>query len=870
MFVVTATLALDNQTHDRIVQNASAKSRKEAEKLASLHICHELASRGYLVQQSDMPRASTKRQRHVSEADQASKRPTTLERAIIENSIRQTASSMIASDAKRMHTHGQKDDEDLACDSDGEDANPCLPVDPELMHVAVTVPVKREKNAAASLPECSPGPAKALDPNSTPIFENLNIGIVQEATASKDSLDERANSARCGAPSPSTITSEDWFLQNPKLYLLRYSQQHGVEMNWQRHERGKPNSKQFFVALTVPRVDSTEPFFESASDRTKRQADFLVASAMCKRLVDANLLHKPAAEEASKTSRRRGDQVSSQKRPVALGRQVAGTGPQVVRTSDAARMPVPHQKGLLECCQQHALPGPVAICLPDNVVENLRSLAAVPIPTLKKGRSPAVAPSVFSDNYHANPFLSHTEDTRCWPDFDANSLELASDSAAELAGRCLPIFSRHTEIVQAIREHQTVLIIAEPGAGKSTQIIQYIIDDWARAECSSSCSIVQCVHSDLVAHTTAQYVAQSRAEDVGACVGHHTQQSHAIPPAHADCGRAIFTTYDVLLRRLEYDPFLADVSHVILDDVDARTLSSELILTILRTLLFFRTSLRLIVLGSINDGDQDAMDRYFSGLHTISIASPGTLARAHFAEEALEITGWLPGRKPGETIATALDTLRSEPDIELSLVTALVAHIVTNTVDGGILIFLPSIETVMSLATTLQNTSPYSDLARFYITPMHGKLPAAELAKCFFKPEFGVRKIVVATPLAEISVSLEDIVYVIDGGRSQEQRFDHATGSASVVTVVSCQMQMQWRRGRACRARGGIYYSLLCRDSALRARARPAPPMQTLQLEQILLKVRLLKLGDVRIFLALTRDPPDLTATGVYVLEQLD
>jgi HrpA-like RNA helicase len=764
---------------------------------------------------------------------------------------------MIANDAVLVQAGGvtsiDSSLDDLAYDSDGEDTNPGLPADPELMKVAVVVPIKPE--STTQMAKSFSAASSATDERAHPMAMPKNPDQPYAGGRNR----EAKQAAEIYSKSEATKSSE-WFFHNPKLYLVRYAQQSSVELNWQRAEHGPPHRRRFFSSLTVPRQGGGENFHELASCRTKKQADAIVALAICRKLVAANLLQDPSAEKTAAWAAKKSKTKAAVRRTETD--QALETGMRVMRTTDTRRMLVPHQKGLRECCQQHALPGPLKIDFSTGMIEQLQNLAKLAVPKSKKVRSCAGAAAVFSKIYHGNPSMAPLVDSRSWPKIESGSAPSAFDTSLNWTSKLqLPIYAKQNDITQTIRDSQVVLVTGDPGSGMSTQVVQYVMNDWENSGHGGACSVVQCVSHDVVAVALAHYIAQDRCEAVGKHVGYHTQQAH-MAPAQSSCPRAIISTYEILMRRLEHDPFMADASHIILDDIENRSLLADVVLCIQRSMMPRRSAFRVVILGTGDNEHQAHMERYFTGMHTVRIEQSAPLVRCHYAEEALATTGWLPGRQADESTASAMAVLRTEPAVQLSLVTALIAHLVTNTVDGGILIFLPSVEVVATLTKTLQTTLPYSDTGRFFVAPLHPNLALHELQAVFAKSDFGVRKIIVASSIAETSVTVPDVVYVIDGGRSQSTVVDSVSGVASTETIVASQLEMKWRRGRASRCRGGVYYNLLCRSVAIAARRSALPHIQTTPLEEIILQIHLLKLGDVPSFLALTPDPPSLTAIG--------
>lgn len=649
----------------------------------------------------------------------------------------------------------------------------------------------------------------------------------------------------------------EWYAHNPKLYLLRYSEQFSMELDWQRGHRGPEHHRQFFVTLRVPLPGMlAEPLCETASSRTKREAEGEVATAACRTLFRMGLLEDP--QEKKKLRGRDAKKLKTLAPPI---ESANSEGVRRVRLSASPlKMRIPHMKGLEACNHEHHLPDPLPVILPTRFVDRLAELEHLEVPDVPLQSHGISVDAAFTAHYHCNPTLSPTEDPSQWQ-HDASARTDDPDNVKAV----LPICAMKDQLVKAMRKSQVVLVSGPSGSGKSTQICQYIMDDWEKHGHGNLCSVVQCCSETVLAESVANRVAAERSTPLGTCVGFHTLSSQKIPALGTDGARVIFTTIAMLMHRLQCDPFLADTTHIIVDGVDTRTVRIDILLTYTRTLLSRRNALRLILLA--HNGDEDCrhrMQNYFNNFVCVEITgTPVEVVRASFLEEVLLLT------QPDEdcsSLRALTDALDMQSEVDLSLVIAVIAYIVASSVDGGILVFMPSAESVDAVLQKLTSTAPFSDTSRFSILPLDATVEAESVQLVYDQVGIGVRKIIVATSIAEREIPIDGIEYVVDTGRTQKRMHISLTSATTCSDVVfATRAACQRRRATATRGRHGWYFCLLSADRAGRLQQEEQPEMTRTPLTEAILLIQNLQLGNVAQFLALTPDPPSSQAVGESV-----
>jgi ATP-dependent RNA helicase DHX36 len=498
--------------------------------------------------------------------------------------------------------------------------------------------------------------------------------------------------------------------------------------------------------------------------------------------------------------------------------------------------------------------------------------------------------------------------------------------------RSLPAYAMRDAIVSACRESRVVVIAAETGAGKTTQVGQLILDDYVAQGRGGECSIICTQPRRLAAISVAERVAVERDEQCGATVGYSIRLESKMSKAT----RLLFCTTGVLLRRLQSDEALTGVSHVILDEVHERTIESDLLMAILRDLLRRRADLRLVLMSATVNAKTfadyfapvcaapaivDVPGRTFevSVLHLEDVVDRvGYIIEedSEFAVRAPREGGGGGGGNKRRQTLEAVRTVTSEaerlrelrehfrdvseqsirtlslmdPDkINYELLEETVWRVVAGVFDdclpppaegehaelgGAVLVFLPGMAEIQELYDLLSNDSDGRAAqigVNVRVLVLHSELGSDEQRLVFERPPPGVVKVCLATNIAETSLTIDDISYVIDCGMHKELRFDTATEIETLDTTQISQANAKQRRGRAGRVRGGLCLRMFTSEQHRRLARYPLPEVHRCDLEQLFLQVLLLELGGVREFVATLIEPPHANMVSVTTrrLQQL-
>jgi ATP-dependent RNA helicase DHX29 len=346
--------------------------------------------------------------------------------------------------------------------------------------------------------------------------------------------------------------------------------------------------------------------------------------------------------------------------------------------------------------------------------------------------------------------------------------------------------------------------------------------------------------------------------------------------AKSDDTRLLFCTLGILLRQLGADACLSALTHVVVDEVHERSLDVDLLLALLRCIPPLRASAGLaplkVVLMSAT-ADANLLSAYFGGCPILTAEGRTFPVSCVYLEDVYELTGYLlppdspaalraPKQKQKAGAKAALPRgdakeaklLRDgwgddekaptndrfdaalysgysqrtraslgrvdESVIDYEVIECLLAHLHESSPPGGVLVFLPGIREVETLVGRLTSSRAFAT-DKACVLPLHSSLSSADQRRVFApaRPR-GARKVVVATNIAETSVTLEEVVYVVDCGRQKSRQYRRGVSSLEEEWVSAASAKQ--RQGRAGRVRPGIYFGLYTRQRAESFRCVPA------------------------------------------------
>lgn len=449
----------------------------------------------------------------------------------------------------------------------------------------------------------------------------------------------------------------------------------------------------------------------------------------------------------------------------------------------------------------------------------------------------------------------------------------------------LPIAAMRNEIMSAINDNPVVIIRGNTGCGKTTQIAQYILEDYISSGQGAWCNIYVTQPRRISAISVADRVATERCENLGESVGYCVRFESIMPRPY---GAILFCTVGVLLRKLESG--LRGISHIIVDEIHERDVNSDFLLIILRDMVHTYPDLRVILMSATID--TTLFSDYYGKCPVIEVPGRAHPVQQFFLEDCIEMTKFMPTPETGknrkekdddEKAALSENTddacdknlnkeidskysantrtamaMLSESDCSFELIEALLIHIKSKNIPGAILIFLAGWNLIFALMKFLQNSQFGGP--QYRILPCHSQIPREDQRKVFEPVPNGVTKIILSTNIAETSITIDDIVFVIDLCKARMKLFTSHNNLTSYATVWASKTNLEQRKGRAGRVRPGFCFTLCSRARFESLENNLTPEMFRTPLHEMALTVKLLRLGSIHQFLSKALEPPPLDA----------
>ncbi|KAH9519399.1 putative ATP-dependent RNA helicase dhx33 [Bulinus truncatus] len=409
-------------------------------------------------------------------------------------------------------------------------------------------------------------------------------------------------------------------------------------------------------------------------------------------------------------------------------------------------------------------------------------------------------------------------------------VSLKENSFEELrnARRALPIFSARQKIIAEIRKFPSAIVIGETGSGKTTQIPQYLLETGVNQ--NAVIAITQ--PRRVAAISVAQRVALEKNTAIGSIVGYCVRFEDVTSPNT----KLKFMTDGMLLREAILDPTLTRYSIVILDEAHERTINTDVLFGVVkaaqrRRLKTGQKLLKIIVMSATMDVDH--FSQYFNKAPVL----------------------YLEGRQfPIQVMHT------KEPQSDYlfaSLITLFQIH--REAPPGeGVLIFLTGQEEIESAVKTIKDLArDLKDVPQLVVMPLYAALPSQTQIKVFAKTPPGHRKVVVATNIAETSITIHGIKYVIDSGMVKAKVYNPHSGLDLLKVVTASKAQVLQRTGRAGREAPGVCYRLFTESEFQNMSTNTVPEIQRCNLASVVLQLMALGISDVLTFDFMDKPAPE-------------
>jgi len=493
----------------------------------------------------------------------------------------------------------------------------------------------------------------------------------------------------------------------------------------------------------------------------------------------------------------------------------------------------------------------------------------------------------------------------------------------------LPMTQYRDQVLKHVGGNLYSVVVGATGSGKTTQVPQILLEDAIVNDKGAACNIVCTQPRRIAATSVARRVADERNEKLQNTVGYQVRFDPKLPVPGGSI--TYCTTGILLQQlQHNPDEVFDTVSHIVIDEVHERDILIDFLMVILKNTINTRLRagkfVPQVVLMSATI-DSELFAKYFQRkdvttgkiLPCPSLSVPGRtfpvkekyyetildeiksqhgeaalkslrndektrdfmtvessfkgsapVSTAENGEEAEATIDWKRERTvnaDGETVVNELE----DSLVPIALIATTVAHIAKTSTEGAILVFLPGYDEIKKVRELLETTRPlgvdFRNAEAFKVSMLHSTVPAAEQAEVFEPVPAGCRKVILSTNIAETSVTIPDIQYVVDTGKLREKRYDQVRRITKLQCTWISKSNAKQRAGRAGRVQNGNYYALYCKARFQSLRAIGLPEMLRSDLQEICLDIKAQAFkSPIRDFLAQAIEPPAPAAVDASVM----
>lgn len=405
----------------------------------------------------------------------------------------------------------------------------------------------------------------------------------------------------------------------------------------------------------------------------------------------------------------------------------------------------------------------------------------------------------------------------------------------------LPIYAYRREILKCIGANQVMVLVGETGSGKSTQLVQFLADSGV-----ASGSII-CTQPRKVAAIS---LAQRVREESEGCYTDNFVMSHLASSNSQIFGSGvIYMTDHYLLQHCISNTSFRGISYIVVDEAHERSLNTDLLLALIKKTLLLRCDLRLIIMSATADASK--LSEYFYGCCTFYVMGRTFPVEIKYVPDVSAETSWTTLSKvsTGNCASYVSDIIR------------MVCMIHKKEGDGAILAFLTSQMEVEWACECFSDPTAV-------VLPMHGKLSYEEQSRVF-QSYPGKRKVIFSTNVAETSLTIRGVKYVVDSGMAKDCRFEPSTGMNVLKVERISQSSANQRAGRAGRTESGKCYRLYAESEFQSMNMHQEPEIRKVHLGIAVLRILALGIKSVQDFEFV--DAPDQSSieTAIHNLVQL-
>ncbi|RPH50920.1 MAG: ATP-dependent RNA helicase HrpA [Desulfobacteraceae bacterium] len=398
----------------------------------------------------------------------------------------------------------------------------------------------------------------------------------------------------------------------------------------------------------------------------------------------------------------------------------------------------------------------------------------------------------------------------------------------------LPITAKKDEIIESISKNQVVIISGETGSGKTTQIPKFCLAAGRGIYGKIGCTQPR----RIAAITVAARIAEELGEETGKSVGYKIRFTDK---TRKDAFIKIMTD-GILLAEAHRDPYLNEYDTIIVDEAHERNLNIDFILGLLKNLLRKRRNLKVVITSATIDTEK--FSKAFDNAPVIEVSGRTFPVETHYMPVDPELE-------------------ESSDKTHVDLAAEAVDKLLRESRTGDILIFMPTEQDIRETTEILEGRKYVS----VEIMPIFARLPASEQSRVF-KP-IQARKIIIATNIAETSITIPGIKYVIDTGLARISHYSSRSRSTALPVVKISRSSADQRKGRCGRVENGVCIRLYPEEDYKSRPLYTLPEILRSNLAEVILRMIALNLGDVSAFPFIDGPPPKSIKDGYEILLEL-
>ncbi|KAI1295393.1 ATP-dependent RNA helicase TDRD9 [Halotydeus destructor] len=441
----------------------------------------------------------------------------------------------------------------------------------------------------------------------------------------------------------------------------------------------------------------------------------------------------------------------------------------------------------------------------------------------------------------------------------------------------LPICTHRNKICQIIRMNRVTIVVGKTGSGKTTQVPQFIMEDMAmptqlEGEAKidpKQFNIIVTQPRRIAAISVAKRVCDERGLELGDLVGYHI----GMDQCKGSNTRLLFCTTGVLLEMLIGEKRLDRFTHIVVDEVHERDVDTDLLLMLLRKIIWMRPSTVKVVLMSATI-EAERLQDYFALHHPCGDAYPSIYPQVITVDQRpKELKEFHLNSMPNLSNPPGCNDFDHREACLLPELYDIVCEILKRLDDtdfkkkvaerGAVLIFVPGLHEIYEL---MKRIKLESNSIKYWLLPLHSSINIEDQRKVFQPPNKGNRKVILATNIAESSITVPDVEVVIDFCLTKQLVVDIQTNYPSLQLRWISKSNAKQRAGRAGRTRDGKVFRLVYEEFYEAFPEYAEPELRRTPLELAVLRVKKADMGSPKEMLALCLDPPELEGIRNAVL----